>query len=891
MITKEQEKAINSNSRHVSIIACAGSGKTRTLVARVARLINQKIAPSSETAVITFTVKAAEELRERISSSVNRPDAAADLFCGTIHSYCYHLLTRHLPQSYCNLGVFSDIHQLVLLSKMRYVWDVDKIDPPLFSKSKGRFFKALAESMNIIKLESLDSDEKLRRKYPLVFKTFDDYEAYLRSNDLADFIDLIRLTLKHFNADSDFCEKVRRRSRWLFVDEYQDVDPLQHELIKSITSSGNLCVVGDDDQSIYQFRGTDPKHFMKLCRKRKDREVVRLDTNFRCREHIVQNAKRVITKCNTRLQKPMKPDKTNGEVFKYEFENIKSEAEFVCREIEHLRTERFIDTYSDVAILLRSVASHGIHYIEELRKSGIPIATRGDKGLFNDPVVQSIRSALEFIAHPDDTIEAISPLAYAFQVDLTDLAKRALEYTDLSDQDFLSVGVDKASILRFRTWEQIRTKYRQRRFSCLLEIVLDVVSTFSMLDKNESINACYNLGEFTQIVAVFDEIAQTKNLLELCGFLNMFAKSLADEAEAPDSFDAVDVMTVHQAKGLQYSVVFLPNLCENRFPLSQKSKELMLDLEDFDSARYVGRLDDERRLFYVASTRPADKLYLSYAKNVGGKGKKAPSIFFNECIQHIASKRAKEARSVQRETGNIPLSLSYSAAELYLSCPFRYQLANMIGIATPPNPFFEYGRIIHHVVRRMHELHSTTGSFEERQIEKLYEDNFRVHMQVPSFTIHRWKSSGLKAIKQYYLKRREWFDAMHAVEHPFAIATEGVLLSGQYDLLVRDAESYIIVDLKTGKPHDYINTEFQVMLYGMVAHEFLGLKTSKAYVHYIEHDEAVEYRPSHADFQSAKKHFLDVAVRIKANDFAPLPGDVCIRCEYKGICPHAEGRR
>jgi DNA helicase-2/ATP-dependent DNA helicase PcrA len=363
---------------------------------------------------------------------------------------------------------------------------------------------------------------------------------------------------------------------------------------------------------------------------------------------------------------------------------------------------------------------------------------------------------------------------------------------------------------------------------------------------------------------------------------------MADKVEAPDWVEAVNVMTIHQAKGLQFSTVFIPMLCEGRFPLEQQTRSWMLPSSVFDSSRYLGSMDDERRLFYVAATRAADRLYLTFAREVGTRRRRNPSVFYSACSSTPTMTSPTPSLPSNAKDSESPLSLSYSSMELYLSCPFRYRLAHEVRIATPENPFFEFGRILHYVARLMHELHASGERLTPGDIEKLYEDHFHIRLHVPEFTVIRRKAAGIRALKHYYATRRAWFDQMTAVEQAFDVVDTNTILRGQYDLLISDKGKTTIIDFKTGSPHDYINTKLQMMLYAWAAETALGLSVRNTIVFYMERDEEMSYTPTSSLTAGARTTFLKVAAAIKGRAFAPTPGRVCMRCEYRKVCPHRE---
>lgn len=879
-----QDQAVQSTAKRLCIVACAGSGKTTTLIRRVADKVNSGEALASNVAIITFTVRAAEELRRRLATALRDGQAIAEIYTGTIHGFCRHILSTYLPIPYERMNVLTSLQQLAMLSMMRQEWNLHAIDELLFDRNKGEFFRNLATTFDIIKMERIDPSV-LEANCPALAASFSQYCSHLRSINYADFADLILLSLNHVRTDATFAAAVRNRAKWLFVDEYQDVDPAQHELIMEIAAGGNLCAIGDDDQAIYTFRGTDPRHFIELAKCAA--EVVPLSINFRCRQNIVRAGSDIASRLTSRLDKAIEHHKPDGLVVAESFVTVADEAEFVVSEIESLLADGHVERYGDIAILLRSVASHGGHYINAMRAAGVPFITAGDRSLFRDPNVAAIRAVLEFIVAEGTDIEHLNRLAPAVVGECDVAACAAGTWTECTDSDLQAMGFTLEDVERFHLWTRTRARYADRKFTALLELVLEVVASLKILPCHSDTAGIYNVAAFTNLVQEFDDITGTKNLGYLCGFFTMHASSAADQATPPDVKDAVHVLTVHQAKGLQYSAVFLPMLCDKRFPLETAQQRWMIPNTLFDSARYIGGEEDERRLFYVAVTRAADRLCATCAADVGLKLPKPPSKYFREIQPHVTDPTTKCELSLQTKAHDDPLGISYSAIELYQSCPYRYQLAKVYGIATPQVPFFYFGQVLHHIMRRVHEAFAGGSPATDEQIEKWYDEVFDPPLFVPKPTIELQRLKHIRAIQRYNRTHKDWLANTHAVEMDLEYFHSEATMRGRIDLLLRREDGrFVIVDFKTGKQHEYIDTTFQLGLYSLVANEVRGIDVAETCAFYVEHDEEVRTAVTPQRLANAKMEFEKVVGAIRRESFGPTPGSVCTRCEYGKICPY-----
>jgi DNA helicase-2/ATP-dependent DNA helicase PcrA len=370
----------------------------------------------------------------------------------------------------------------------------------------------------------------------------------------------------------------------------------------------------------------------------------------------------------------------------------------------------------------------------------------------------------------------------------------------------------------------------------------------------------------------------------LSGFFAMHSDRIADQTFIDKDSDAVDILTVHQAKGLQYSTVFLPMLCEDRFPNEVDTKKLFIDSQDFDAKRYLGTLDDERRLFYVAVTRAADSLYVSYARDVGLKKPKNPSIFYNELKESDLESEKQSIDSIHSSA--LPLVTSYSSLELYLSCPFRYKLSKIYGIATPPNPFYEFGRTLHQVLRYIHDEYKKGVIIHPSEVEKIYDSYFKLRLYVPKVTIMMRKRAGINAITRYINERKDWLNQTMATEKDFSLLLSNTVLKGRLDLLLGSENNCQIIDYKTGNRHAYIDTRFQVGLYAIVGKKHFNYDVKTCKIYYIEHDEIVNYDVNQNLLDDTLNKFNRVVNGVRNSEFNPIPGEVCKRCEYSKICPH-----
>ena len=886
-LSEAQQNAIESDVPKMCILACAGSGKTTTLTRRIARLINEGHAQANQVAAITFTVLAADKLRAELSRLITRKQAVSEMYIGTIHAFCFELVKLVDPLNADDFRVLDQSRQFVLLNKLWNEWRIQELSP---TSKRGDLLEKLQTTIDIVKMEGIEVDV-ISSRNPLLADIITSYKRTLRENLYFDFTDLLRLAVGSFERHPPFRELVQEKFKWLFVDEYQDVDPLQERLIEHLSQTAKLCVVGDDDQAIYQFRGTDVRNIITLAHSLPKSAVFPLEVNLRCRSNIVNTSKPIVAFSSSRLAKEIKANDIGGLVLARQFDSLQDEVDFIVHQIKELRPQ--FTSYGEIAVLMRSLASYGRVYLEGLRQAGIPYVSKGDRSLFREPVIQKLRGVLEVIAKEPLRVQHLAEMSDLFTVDIQPLLTDEREVGSMTPDDWRNLGFTRSDLNSLKIVLELYESYVQGQFDTTLEIVLAAIDMLGFLRQTDDPSVFYNICKLTEIVRNFDEIEQTRRIHRLCSYFSVYASGSFDEATPLDAeSDAVEVLTVHQAKGLEFRAVFMPMLVERRFPLSRTNDRWLLDNDLFDAARYSTSIDDERRLFYVGATRPRDYLFMTCAREIGLKHPVSPSIFFNEArsaISSLSDSPTVPARLSPPLASELPLVTSYSSLEYYLTCPYRYLLLKEYGLATPANPFFALGRAVHLVARLIHEQAKAGINLSDADIERLFLEH--LHMpgnQLPPYVVKRRISAMLTALKKYARDQTGWISRTVEVELPFDYGIPRAVVRGRIDLLVQseDEESVEIIDWKTGQPHDYLRTDFQMQIYGLAAREQLGLNVSKATLHYIEHGTTVEAQIDDAFVAKGKANLSSVVQGIWQKQFEATPGSVCTRCECRPICKY-----
>ena len=633
-----QQEAVTHGDGPLLIFAGAGSGKTRVLTARIAYLIaTQRVWPDRLLAV-TFTNKAAKEMRGRVETLVG--EGAQKMWVGTFHSTAVKILRREAQR----IGVvpsFVIFDEDDTRAALKRVLDELRLDPKRYPV--GGLSNAISQAKNELK----EPNEYPNRSYAdeIVRRVYESYQEVLRRSGGLDFDDLIMKLVELFNTDAEALAKWRDRFRHVLVDEYQDTNRAQYVLVNLLAAEHrNVVVVGDDDQSIYRFRGADVRNILDFRKDYPDAHVVRLEQNYRSSQAILDAAYSVIRSNPERAEKRLWTERAGGEkVMALQAYNEVEEAEFVADEIERLRrTEN--RGYSDFAVLYRTNAQSR-SFEDVLARRRIPYRLVGGIRFWERREVKDVVAYLRFCFNSKDSLSfgrivSVPPRKIG-NVTVDALNVRARE----TDSDILSLlenpgrvaGVPRAAIAplqKFRAQiESIRSVMGVLRPSELLDHVIEVMDLRQhYLDGTPQGEArIENLNELRGLAESFDDRDPTQGVED---FLAEIA--LVSDVDAYDeNGEGVTLITLHMVKGLEFAVVFLVGMEEGLLPHQRALDERE---ENPSAAGAATEMAEERRLAYVGMTRAKDRLYLSCAfrRHLYGRSQPAfPSRFLTEIPQSM----------------------------------------------------------------------------------------------------------------------------------------------------------------------------------------------------------------------------------------------------------------
>ncbi|MBU8807049.1 DNA helicase PcrA [Bacillus subtilis] len=664
-----QQEAVKTTDGPLLLMAGAGSGKTRVLTHRIAYLMAEKHVAPWNILAITFTNKAAREMKERVESILG--PGADDIWISTFHSMCVRILRRDIDRIGINRN-FSILDTADQLSVIKGILKERNLDPKKFDP------RSILGTISSAKNELTEPEEfsKVAGGYydQVVSDVYADYQKKLLKNQSLDFDDLIMTTIKLFDRVPEVLEFYQRKFQYIHVDEYQDTNRAQYMLVKQLAERfQNLCVVGDSDQSIYRWRGADITNILSFEKDYPNVSVILLEQNYRSTKRILRAANEVIKNNSNRKPKNLWTENDEGiKISYYRGDNEFGEGQFVAGKIHQLHSSGK-RKLSDIAILYRTNAQSRV--IEEtLLKAGLNYNIVGGTKFYDRKEIKDILAYLRLVSNPDDDISFTRIVNVPKRgVGATSLEKIAsyaaingLSFFQAIQQvDFIGVSAKAANALdSFRQMiENLTNMQDYLSITELTEEILDKTEYREMLKAEKSIEAqsrLENIDEFLSVTKNFEQKSEDKTLVAFLTDLALIADidQLDQKEEESGGKDAITLMTLHAAKGLEFPVVFLMGLEEGVFP---HSRSLMEEAE----------MEEERRLAYVGITRAEQELYLTNAKmrTLFGRTNMNPESRFiaeipDDLLENLNEKketRATSARKMQPRRGPVSRPVSYAS--------------------------------------------------------------------------------------------------------------------------------------------------------------------------------------------------------------------------------------
>ena len=928
-LTPDQRAAATDTAAEVRCLACAGSGKSRTLAYRVAWLLDQGADPSSIVA-FTFTEKAADAIKLRVAQALETtgksPTVLGAMYIGTIHAYCQYLLGV-MDARYRQFDVLDD-NGLILYLISRYpeleimplrgAWSTnDRLFP---------YFKTINEVANAWKTaneEMLDLAE-IAQADPQLGQALTNISNGLDKDHFIDFSLMVRRAVEALQANSQGALQAVAPLEHLMVDEYQDVNTVQEALISELHQrSKTLFVVGDDDQAIYAWRGADVGNIISFDQRYPNSSAHTLPHNFRSTPAIVESADTFAHEELGPMRIPKNPtadDRGAPRDFRnLWFDTREEEAEWVAAQIEDLTSTLYTEregkrglSPGDFAILMRSVrvASNGIvrhqAFTDALSARGISFTLEAGGGLFDRPQVDVLRATFELLR--DGTPNRSSALEHFDEIVVpsfpgADFNSFAAVLTDWGRRIHAPVG-----------------GARQRLFP--QSLVHELLDAFGIRDAGLPEEIMLDLGMFSRIMqdveSVYISVDSDRRFSEILNFLSNVADSgySAGTDEVLLRPDVVTVSTVHKVKGLEYPVVFVVDVEANRFPGNKRKYTGRLPQHlisrALDRGAYQRTRDEEARLFYTALTRAERYLYVTGAEDLPGTTKQWKPSPFALRLDHTEmseepddSLDGLESHPSRPRVEERVMPTSYSDIRYYLRCPRDYRFRKGYGFSPAITEMFGFGQTVHSSIGRLHQESGAAAPTPE-QASQLAHDNFHLKHVPPSSDpmnrpggYERGRDRAAQMAADYVRDYGGDFDHHRQVEARFEVPVEHAVVSGSIDLLLRTNEKDEIVeatvlDFKAmeggpdpldGEKLEWTELALQVQLYAKAATDVLGENARTGAVHLLKDGQRVQVPIDRDAIEAAVANIEWAVSRIIEGDFPRRPHpDKCENCDFRLLC-------
>ncbi|MBI4090399.1 MAG: ATP-dependent helicase [Candidatus Komeilibacteria bacterium] len=877
-----QKEAVTHGEGPALLVAGAGTGKTTVVTNRIAWLIQEGKAKPEEILAVTFTEKAAAEMEERVDQLL--PLGYTDLWIHTFHAFCQRVLQQHaldigLPT---DCTVFDQTAVWILMRENLDRFELDYYKPlgnptrfihglvTHFSRCKdeGVYPQQYLEYAENLKLDSdttgdQDAAGQESKRINELASAYHTYQQLLLEHNALDFGDLINYTLKLFRERPKIRDQYRARFKYILVDEFQDTNWAQYELMKILAApANNLMVVGDDDQSIYKFRGASFSNIVLFKKEFPTSREIFLTDNYRSGQKILDVAYQFIQRNNpdrleiklskgkTKLSKKLKSHSaSDGEISLLHFRTGDDEVRGVIEQIEKLRGTHKDFSWNDVAILVRA-NDQAQRFVRYFRSLHVPHQFMAAKGLYSQEVILVILSYLKLLDNYHES-EALYKVL-------------SLPVWGLANEDLIHLN-HLASKKSWSLWHAIQNYHGDLKLSeagvkaieKFLGLVAEHTKLAKKIDPSVLIYRFLEDSGYLEVLTLEDNLTTREQLL----YLNQFYKKVRTweeehlgggvkefidfinlelesgelgtlEQDIEEGPEQIKLSTIHSAKGLEYRFVFVIGVVHLRFPTRERKEAIEIPSVLIKDVLPEGdaHLQEERRLMYVALTRAKEKVFITYANDYGTITLKKPSRF----IEELGFPTDIEARDVNaeivlpetKESGVVkyalPAKFSYTQIKAFATCPKQYYYAHVIKIPSAGRAVFSFGKVIHATLEKFFQLVKERGSViqgdlfgskkaaakkapvSEKELLGLYEQLWVEDWFFNEEEKKKYYERGRTMLKEFYASLGDTIPVPVALEQPFTIKVGDVSFKGVIDRIdeVRlEAEpAWKLIDYKTGKP-------------------------------------------------------------------------------------------
>ena len=952
-LNREQERAVQHQSGPLLVIAGAGTGKTKVIAHRIGHLLKKKLAKPEEILALTFTEKAAEEMEQRVD--ILLPYGLIDTWISTFHAFGDRVLREEaiLAGLSPEFRVLTKTEQVLFFREHLFDYKL-KLLRPITNPTKN--IESLIEIISRAKDENVGPEEYWEYSQKLVEKaqsreekqegrlqqeiatTYRTYEKLKKENNFLDFADQIYQTYWLFKNHPQLLKKYQDKFKYVLVDEFQDTNYLQNELVKLLAQpQQNLTVVGDDDQSIYKFRGASLSNIMEFKKDFPQAKQIVLTENYRSSQRVLDSAYQLIKHNNPdRLEKKSKIDKKLISQAKQGqkpqvavFDQIQNEADFVAEKIEKLVKEKKLK-YRDMAILVRG-NSYAEPFIQALNSRAIPWVFSGQSGLYQEHEVQLLTAFLRTIASnkddlslyrlgessiyqlpPDDLIECLDQSRRTNQ-SLFWVMKRAGEKKSLN-LSRAGLEIIEQIIADIEEYRQLARK--DSAGQVLYQFLKDkqVLERLTKRATDKAETQIKNIADFFNRIKEFEQIIEKKDLQHLVKYLDSIIEA-GDNPEIQEldpDFNAVNLLTVHAAKGLEFEAVFLVSLTSDRFPSFRRGKSLELPDEFIKETlpKDDFHLQEERRLFYVGMTRAKNQLFLSMSYNCGGQRQKRPSPFIEEALGEEALEEIKQKKNTQVEQielfgqpqlkairPNKPvyqkLYLNTYKIDDYRTCPLKYKYVNILKLPVIRKFEIAFGTTLHNTIQVFLQNKKQGKDLSLKELLPIFK-NFWQNEGFFSQDHHQDTKKKAEQVLATFIKEESTRPAPDTIEESFSIQAKDNIIRGRWDASYKEEGKIDLIDFKSSdlpdqkKAQQRVQKSLQLDIYAWGFLEKTGKLPDRVGLYFLSSNNQAYKKPSERTMTRIKEIVEEVGQGIREENFDPKPSQWnCRYCAYSQICPYA----
>lgn len=971
ILNVQQQEAISHVDGPLLIIAGAGTGKTTVVTERIKHLILDKNILPSNVLALTFTEKAAQEMEERVDVAL--PYGYSQLWIATFHAFCDRILRNEAIHIGLNPSykLMTQAETVLFLRKNIFKLSLDYFRP---LGNPNKFLEGLIQHFSRLSDEDISPEQYLQfahaMKNPVddeikktieLAEAFKIYEELKAKEGFMDFSNLITYTLKLFRTRENILKNYQDQFHYIMVDEFQDTNFAQNQLaILLAGDKKNITVVGDDDQAIYRWRGAAISNIIQFRKHFPQAKIIALTKNYRSTQEILDKSYDLIQYNNPdRLETKEHIDKKlfaarniKGKSVELLFAaRVEDEADQVVNKIINLvETKKYL--YKDFALLVRA-NDHAQSFVRSLQNQGIPYQFLGPGKLFHQDEIKDIIAYLRVLANFEDSSSLYRVLTmHIFAIEARDIAailnfaKRKNIYlfetlerisegqSDITLQEHTKKKIEEIVTMIKNHLKRVPKETAGQILYYFLQdsgMLTMMVSPKKQLDEKKA----QNIAKFFEKLKTFESEHEEANVFAVVEWIDLAMQM----GESPLSTDmdwsennAVNILTIHSSKGLEFPVVFLVNLVNQRFPTRERHEQIPIPSEIVKEILPEGdyHLQEERRLFYVGMTRARDQLYLT-AANFYGEGKRERKIspfvaeaLGQEYVDMVLNRQKVKSSTIQptllewaeqfnqktitvteKTPSNSLTYLSYSQITCFDMCPLHYQLRYTYRVPAFPSPAQSFGISVHGALRDYFQKIVRGEKISPDEVETLLNAVWIDEGYASKSHEEVAKQKAVYVLKKYIEKELDFLKKSAkktiATEIPFkffvkndSIRPMGIQFGGRIDRVDMLEDNTIeIIDYKTGNnmpDEKKLKNDLQLTAYALAAVEvqdniFKRKPTDiKLSLHYLEEDTILTTTRTIEQLEEAKKTILQKAIEIESSDFLCNGSLFCRACEYKMIC-------